>query len=443
MSVEPQLGRQSSWEVKENLRKLSGQVFHVVRDNNIFRYRVDESGKVLHEKYEQAKGLAQKKWRAVVTGDPDKKIRDYMHEIPQVKLWDKLSFTFGVFAIIITEFLALRFPQHFTKFYYFVMSGLVTNRYFQYKEEKSELFLLDFCYFMNLSVMMQTGLFPDCLPWYKANYVLCMGCLMGAIVVWQNSLVFHSLDKLTSCFIHAFPPLTLHLYRWQLIPSNAILLEDTLSLKEALLYPTILYSVWQVGYSLIVDVFLHKYLKDNQHIITSARYLVNDKKNGMNQLVTKITRSCGILHPKEKFCFDEWKTKVIFMVSQLAFTVFTIFYTPILYSNYSISFVYIMCVYLWAVWRGGTYYIEIFSERYKLKFVKAEEYATEEQTEVQFQEAMEDPELFKTIYAALEESSASATNESSSHVTYSKQETMVTRTRTVRQVNSTESLKQE
>ena len=36
--------------------------------------------------YFQAKGLAQKKWRAVVTGDPDKKIRDYMHEIPQVVL---------------------------------------------------------------------------------------------------------------------------------------------------------------------------------------------------------------------------------------------------------------------------------------------------------------------------------------------------------------------
>merc|ERR1712155_291318 len=34
-----------------------------------------------------------------------------------------------------------------------------------------------------------------------------------AILVWQNSLVFHSLDKLTSIFIHVFPPLTLHLYR--------------------------------------------------------------------------------------------------------------------------------------------------------------------------------------------------------------------------------------
>ena len=51
----------------------------------------------------------------------------------------------------------------------------------------------------------------------QANYVLCMGVLMLAVVVWQNSLVFHSLDKLTSCAIHIFPPLTCHLVRWVML----------------------------------------------------------------------------------------------------------------------------------------------------------------------------------------------------------------------------------
>ena len=40
-----------------------------------------------------------------------------------------------------------------------------------------------------------------------------MGTLMSAVVMWQNSLVFHSLDKLTSFFLHFFPPLHLHLFR--------------------------------------------------------------------------------------------------------------------------------------------------------------------------------------------------------------------------------------
>ena len=86
-------------------------------------------------------------------------------------------------------------------------------RYFQYRAENAVLFLLDFCYFVNVSVSIQTTLFPDNLVWFKTNYVISMGCLMIAIVAWQNSLVFHSLDKLTSIFIHGFAPLTLHLYR--------------------------------------------------------------------------------------------------------------------------------------------------------------------------------------------------------------------------------------
>ena len=83
----------------------------------------------------------------------------------------------------------------------------------EYRAENYHLFMLDFCYFMNVSVLMQTILFPNCLVWFKANYALCMGVLMMAILVWQNSLVFHSLDKLTSFFLHFFPPLHLHLFR--------------------------------------------------------------------------------------------------------------------------------------------------------------------------------------------------------------------------------------
>jgi len=33
------------------------------------------------------------------------------------------------------------------------------------------------------------------------------GPLLTAIVVWGNSLVFHDIDKLTSVFIHIYPPI--------------------------------------------------------------------------------------------------------------------------------------------------------------------------------------------------------------------------------------------
>ena len=77
-------------------------------------------------------------------------------------------------------------------------------------------------------MFLQTTFYLDNINWFKvreqkesvsptysfqANYILCMGPLMCAIIVWKNSLVFHSLDKLTSFFLHAFPPIVVHLLR--------------------------------------------------------------------------------------------------------------------------------------------------------------------------------------------------------------------------------------
>ena len=41
---------------------------------------------------------------------------------------DKLSFTFGVICIVLTEFLALRQPTYFTQFYLALMAFLLANR---------------------------------------------------------------------------------------------------------------------------------------------------------------------------------------------------------------------------------------------------------------------------------------------------------------------------
>ena len=90
------------------------------------RSRLAESP--LGNKISQAQGQAKRGLRKVVTGNPDKKVRDYMKEVPQVKLVDKLSFTWGVTCIVVTELLALRYPQFFTSFYLTLITALLANR---------------------------------------------------------------------------------------------------------------------------------------------------------------------------------------------------------------------------------------------------------------------------------------------------------------------------
>ena len=89
--------------------------------------------------------------------------------------------------------------------------------------------MLDFCYFVNVSPWFQH---PDtlftlfylqisvllqsltctmdsdsgfCATWFKSNFVMSHGPIAIAILAWQNSIVFHSLDKMTSYFIHIMP----------------------------------------------------------------------------------------------------------------------------------------------------------------------------------------------------------------------------------------------
>ena len=79
--------------------------------------------------------------------------------------------------------------------------------------------MLDFCYFLNASVLLQSltcSMSSDsgfCSAWFKSNYMLSHGPIAVAILAWQNSLVFHSLDKMTSFFIHIMPVTPALFYR--------------------------------------------------------------------------------------------------------------------------------------------------------------------------------------------------------------------------------------
>jgi len=412
---------------------LLGGVFHVVSANGrLIRMRMDNTGKIIYDKtvsslnqlsklrnvkdrlagsplgsrLSKVPGQAKPLLRRAVTGNRDKKIRDYMKEVPQVKFVDKLSFTFGVTCIVVAEFLTLRHPEYFPMFYYSILVGLLTNRYIEYSQIKEQLFMLDFCYFVNLSVIVQTALFPTCLLWFKANYVLSMGVLMLAIVIWQNSMVFHSLDKITSFLLHAFPGLTLHLYRWGLITCSAITPEDSLSLSNLIILPLFIYGLWQGLYLLITEVLLAEKMKADPELVTSLRYLAKDKKNSLNFLTSLVCKKVGIMSREEQFDSEVLKYKVIFVMVQGIFTLLCLIPPYFLYTNYALSFVYIVSIFIWCVWRGGTYYIEVFSERYKLKFIKQDS-QTDETISVAsndefFQDAVEDDaELVDKILEAL------------------------------------------
>ena len=84
---------------------------------------------------------------------------------------------------------------------YFTCFSYLPFRFFTYRAEKAHFYMIDFCYFVNLSVVLQTmfcGCDGDfCGSWFQTNYILTQGPIATAIVLWGNSLVFHSIDKVS------------------------------------------------------------------------------------------------------------------------------------------------------------------------------------------------------------------------------------------------------
>ena len=91
---------------------------------------------------------------------------------------------------------------------------LLPLRAYQYKKRDWHYFLFDICYYANILNFLFLWVFPSSAPLWVACYCLSHGSLASAVITWRNSLVFHDSDKVTSLFIHLYPPFTFTVIRY-------------------------------------------------------------------------------------------------------------------------------------------------------------------------------------------------------------------------------------
>lgn len=90
---------------------------------------------------------------------------------------------------------------------------LLPLRAYNYKKRSWHYFLFDLCYYANIINFLFLWVFPSSAPLWVASYCLSHGSLASAVITWRNSLVFHDSDKVTSLFIHLYPPFTFTVIR--------------------------------------------------------------------------------------------------------------------------------------------------------------------------------------------------------------------------------------
>ncbi|ORY00778.1 hypothetical protein K493DRAFT_194973, partial [Basidiobolus meristosporus CBS 931.73] len=279
-----------------------------------------------------------------------------------IRLRDKISFVLGVSNIFSVAYLVGRIPAWMPEWYTFWAVGLVFLRFVIYKSKAWHYFVFDLCYFVNVLVIFYLWVFPKNAYIFSAAFCLSHGPILWAVVAWRNSLVFHSLDKVTSTFIHIAPPFTLYTIRW-LIPISAQRMErygsyanqqknkgieDPVRFIDAILFSLLIYGIWQVLYYIFILVGRKEKVFQGKRA-TSITWLLEDRKS-------KIGQTAAVFGDKYKI--------YTFMGMQLIYALVTMLPTILLYRYFWLHTAFLLGISLISLWNGSTYYFDVFTKQY-------------------------------------------------------------------------------
>lgn len=186
----------------------------------------------------------------------------------------------------------------------------------------------------------------------------------------KSSLVFHSLDKVTSVFIHIFPALISYTIRWMPELSStmsvpimtayrnkrfpALVDDSNMTLKESMMVSTAVYIVWQTLYFVFIMVQRREKVEKGLRL-TSYSWLLDDR-NGKKSFIQRASFALGARYKLQ-----------MFMLLQLTYNICTVLPTVLLYRHFKLHTAFLIVMFAVSVWNGASYYIEVFSRRYILE----------------------------------------------------------------------------
>ena len=284
------------------------------------------------------------------------KLKQLVREPGIVMTMDKISFVCGVLTIMIIEAVLLLAPAEMATLYTALLVPLLILRYIIYRADQQHYFMYDFCYYAQLMMMIHIYKYPNNIPLGKAMFSISNGPLLLAIVMWRNSLVFHSMDKMTSMFIHILPALVTFCRRWEshLVNRTFPYYEEIdgtiINIGNDFLWtPFFYYVLWQTFYLIKTEVVSKGKLDYNTEIMTSLRWLTRKKDSASYKLLS---------------IFGEHNQLPTFVLIQALYTVITFVVVPLLWHSIWLHVLYLAVIFVIALANGATYYFHVFAKRY-------------------------------------------------------------------------------
>ncbi|GAM86042.1 hypothetical protein ANO11243_040520 [Dothideomycetidae sp. 11243] len=362
----PPLDRLTFFDVLENLAL--PQHFERIQE------RVRKQQKKIQQSSKIAKDKVVEEWRRRVP-PPDEQLEKYRKRMREsvdrinrrwsdaksVTAREKAAFIGGVLNILISGYLIGAAPEIFHYWYTAQLVYFMPVRWYTYHKIGFHYFLADLCYFVNFLMILCIWFFPNSKRLFISTFCLAFGNNAIAIAMWRNSLVFHSLDKVTSLFIHIMPCVTLHCII-HLLP-DALLAErfpaihtiktslpsspEHYSLRSMIVWATVPYFTWQISYHLLITVRRREKIAAGRP--TSFTWLRKSyAKNPLGRIVLSL---------------PSYLQEPAFMAIQYSYALLTMLPCPIWFWYRWASSAFLLSVFTWATYNGATYYIDVFGKR--------------------------------------------------------------------------------
>ncbi|GKT95100.1 F-box protein [Colletotrichum tofieldiae] len=360
----------------EKLQKgISAQTQKVRKSRDAFKNKSQHAQKRVVEEWRRRVPTAEEqleRYRKRMRTSVDKLGKQW-NDTRVVTLREKVSFIFGVMNIFVSGLLMGGWPEYFHLWYTVQVMYFMPIRYFTYHRRGYHYFLADLCYFVNLLLVLSIWIFPSSKRLFLATYCLAFGNNAVAIIMWRNSLVFHSFDKVTSLFIHIMPCATLHciVHLWSeelqasRLPSIWTIKHSPAGSPTAygnivsmLAWSSIPYAVWQLSYYFFITVRRRDKIAAGRP--TSFTWL---RKSYSKSWIGKVVLS-----------LPDSLQESAFMLIQYSYAVLTMLPCPIWFMSRYASAGFLTVVFTWSVYNGATYYIDVFGTRFQkeLEALRAE-----------------------------------------------------------------------
>jgi hypothetical protein len=287
---------------------------------------------------------------------------------PHIRARDKIVFTLGVVNVLVLAVCVGGFPEALPWYFSVKLPILMGLRFRMYLQQKWGYFMLDFCYFANLLLFVYLWAFAaSTASLFPVIFAVSNGPLAWAVVLFRNSLVFHSMDKITSCFIHISPALVTFALRWYAAagaspytsPRPALQrwapgvclapLDDAAdvascnSLAFFLGWPLVFYVAHQVVY--VVCIRLICPLPKDDHFLTSYRWLTQSGS---------LKKLRGMKYGWLVYGFANLVISAAMMAPAI-----------LLYQWFWLHATFLAAIVLRATWNGACFYVEVFARSYE------------------------------------------------------------------------------